>query len=66
VKIIKFISNWYRANQEKHINKMRKQGKCPVCRGNGFSAIASPYVGNIVDCNICKGTGLYAEWEKNK
>jgi excinuclease UvrABC ATPase subunit len=45
---------------------MKEQGKCPVCRGKGFSTITSPYAGNAIDCHLCKGTGLYAEWEKNK
>ncbi|QGQ47724.1 methionine aminopeptidase [Metabacillus sediminilitoris] len=66
MKFFRFFTNWYKAKQEKHMNKMKIQGKCPVCRGNGFASISSPYLGNIVECYYCKGTGLYAEWEKNK
>jgi excinuclease UvrABC ATPase subunit len=66
VKIVKFFTDWYHAYKEKHISKMKEQGKCPVCRGHGFSTITSPYTGNTIDCHLCDGTGLYAEWEKNK
>jgi DnaJ-class molecular chaperone len=65
VKLFKFLTDWYHANKQKHLDKMREQGKCPICRGKGFAIITSPYVGNTVDCYLCNGTGLFTEWEKN-
>jgi DnaJ-class molecular chaperone len=65
VKIFKLLIDWYHAGKQKHIAKMKMQGKCPVCRGNGFATISSPYAGNTIECHMCNGTGLYTEWEKN-
>jgi len=65
MKLLTFLGNWYDANRKKHIEKMRLEGKCPICKGVGFETIATTYIGHTVECHSCNGTGLYTEWEKS-
>lgn len=66
VKIFTSITRWYHQKKQKHIDKMKQDGKCPTCYGKGFATITYPYAGEIIDCHSCNGTGLYTEWEKKQ
>lgn len=58
------LREWRAARYEQNIARMREQGKCPDCRGNGISPLPLhelAYV-TLYDCPGCSGSGLYADW----
>ncbi|MDQ0229904.1 hypothetical protein [Metabacillus malikii] len=65
MKVFKYLADWYQAKRQRYIERMKQQGKCPICKGYGYETIANAYVGHSIECHSCKGTGLYSEWENS-
>ncbi|MFT9846242.1 methionine aminopeptidase [Aneurinibacillus sp. REN35] len=58
------LTEWRATRYEKNMEKMKAQGKCPACRGNGLHPLPIhefAYV-SLYDCPGCSGSGLYSDW----
>lgn len=60
--LLQSFSNWRNERQEKFLNEMEESGKCPDCRGRGFTLPYSAYVAGY-ECPSCNGSGLFSDWE---
>lgn len=68
VKVLNFLqalSDWNKSKREQFRTDMESLGKCPDCRGRGYTTIISsvyiPTYESILDCHSCNGTGAYSE-----
>ncbi|KHD85657.1 hypothetical protein [Heyndrickxia ginsengihumi] len=60
------ISQWKIDKQEKHVENMKTQNKCPDCYGRGFiMPVCYDYV-YPYDCTGCNGSGSYDDWVQNQ
>jgi DnaJ-class molecular chaperone len=63
------ISEWKQARIEKVRADMESLGRCPDCRGRGFTSsltsVYTPTYDAVFDCPGCNGTGQYADWNGN-
>ncbi|MBM7602055.1 DnaJ-class molecular chaperone [Metabacillus crassostreae] len=58
------ISNMINNRKNNFREKMKKQNKCPECRGQGFIIPSSMYITSSLECHACNSTGRYTDWEK--
>ncbi|MCP8967238.1 methionine aminopeptidase [Ectobacillus ponti] len=56
------ISDWQAGRREKHRAVMEAAGKCPDCRGYGFTPAYDAVYSAPYDCPGCNGSGLYSDW----
>lgn len=59
--LLNSFTNWKTERYEKHLNDMQGLGKCPDCRGRGFTIPYSAYT-TAYECPGCNGSGLYSDW----
>ncbi|PMC39357.1 methionine aminopeptidase [Bacillus sp. UMB0899] len=64
------IADWKQARVEKVRTDMESLGRCPDCRGRGFtssftSVYLPPTYDAIFDCPGCNGSGQYEDWNGN-
>lgn len=68
--ILNGFSQWKQSRYEKVVTDMESLGKCPDCRGKGFtSSYSSVYIPNFdafFDCPGCNGTGNFTDWNLNQ
>lgn len=59
------LSEWNKSRNEQFRIDMESKGKCPDCRGRGYTTIISsvyiPTYESILDCYSCDGTGSYSD-----
>ncbi|MGE6259161.1 methionine aminopeptidase [Heyndrickxia sporothermodurans] len=55
------FSNWKMERYEKYLMTMQNLGKCPDCKGKGFTIPYSVYAA-AYECPSCNGSGLYSDW----
>ncbi|WP_240374914.1 methionine aminopeptidase [Bacillus piscicola] len=59
------FKDWRQEKYEQKIDKMRVEGKCPDCRGKGFTIMSGDYLhASPLDCAGCNGSGVFSDWEK--
>lgn len=59
------ISHLINSRKNNYREKMKKQNKCPECRGHGFIIPSSMYyITSSLECHACNSTGRYTDWEK--
>ncbi|PTY76650.1 methionine aminopeptidase [Heyndrickxia sporothermodurans] len=61
--IFNALSNWKTERYERHIEEMHDLGKCPDCRGRGFTLPLNAYAA-VYECPGCNGSGLYSDWSE--
>jgi DnaJ-class molecular chaperone len=63
------ISEWKQARYEKVKAEMEYLGRCPDCKGRGFTSsltsVYTPTYDAFFDCPGCSGSGLYSDWNTN-
>ncbi len=64
------IADWKQARVEKVRTDMESLGRCPDCRGRGFTStftsVYLPTYDSIFDCPGCNGSGQYEDWSGNE
>jgi DnaJ-class molecular chaperone len=63
------FSEWKQARNEKVKAEMESLGRCPECRGRGFTtsmtSVYIPAYDTIFDCQGCNGSGNFTDWNLN-
>jgi DnaJ-class molecular chaperone len=66
---INAISEWKQARYEKMKTEMESLGRCPDCRGRGFTSsltsVYTPTYDAIFDCPGCNGSGQFTDWNSS-
>ncbi|MGM0873926.1 MAG: methionine aminopeptidase [Bacillota bacterium] len=69
INFINAISEWKQARYEKVKTEMESLGRCPDCRGRGFTSsltsVYTPTYDAVFDCPGCNGSGQFTDWNSS-
>lgn len=64
--LLNTYNQWKETRYQNHVFRMKKKGKCPDCKGRGYTVY--PYhefaYYHSYECLGCRGSGLYMDWAK--